>query len=86
MPLEYSGEVLFCFTRKTAERDSAGDIRGTVGILAAGIDQVDSFLAHRKAGFGGYPVVDDGAVAAIAGDGVEAVIGKPFPQFPLAAQ
>ena len=57
--------------RRRADGDGAGDVGGAVAILRAGIDQVERVRRDPPRGLRRHAVVDDGAVRAGAGDGVE---------------
>jgi hypothetical protein len=59
------------FVRHGADRDSTGNIRGTVDILAAGIDQEHRAIGDGQVAFGGDAIVHDRGMLARAGDGVE---------------
>ncbi len=71
MAFQHQGVALAHLRRRLADGDGAGDVGGAVQVLGPGIDQQQAArlgLADLRAG---RPVVDDGAVGAGAGDGVE---------------
>ena len=59
-----------------AEPYGAGDVGGAVQILSARVKQEHAFGAHGGAGGGLGGVVDDSAVALVAGDGAKRLIGE----------
>ncbi len=54
-----------------SEGDGAGDVGGAAVVRCAAVEEQQSAGLQRYVGFGGGLVVDDGAVGAIAGNGVE---------------
>src|SRR5262245_55429256 len=83
MALEHAGEAIAHLVRWRTDGDGAGDVRGAIEILRAGIDQVELARLDPAIGGLGDAVVDDGAVGAGAGDAVEAEI---LEQLVLAAE
>src|SRR5262249_53802391 len=69
MALEHAGEAFAHLRARLADRDGAGDVGGTVLILAAGIDQEQLARLDRAVGLTGDAVMDNGAVRPRARDG-----------------
>ena len=77
MSLEDVGVVAFGLRGNlAAEPYGAGDVGGAIEILPARVEQEHAFGAHGGAGGGLGGVVDDSAVALVAGDGAERLIGE----------
>ena len=71
VPLQNQGIIFFLFLRQRAEGNGAGDVRGAVQILGARIEQKEAFGFQRDVCFRRSLIVHDGAVRAIACDGIE---------------
>ena len=69
--LEHQRELAAHLAGRLAHRQGAGDVRCAVLVLGAGIQQEQFALAQQPVGIAVHPVMDDRAVRAGAGDGVE---------------
>ncbi len=70
--LEHESVMAAHLGRGRADGDGARDVGGAVGILAAGIDEIERVAGEAERGRAHRPVMHDGAVRPHAGDGVEA--------------
>src|SRR5262249_60351942 len=69
MALEHAGEAVAHFGGRFADRDGAGNVRGAVLVLAAGIDQKQLARRNDAIALGRDAIMDDRAVGTGAGDG-----------------
>ena len=82
-PLEHQGEAGAGLRRRSPDRHCAGDVRCSVKILAAGVDQQQVTLGDAPVAGGRDRVVNQRAVRAGRGDGSEAAAPEkagPFPE------
>ena len=76
MALQHAGEAILHLGRRLADGDCAGDVRGAVEILRAGIDQIEFALLQGAVGRLGGPVMHDGSVGPGAGNGVKTEVAE----------
>ena len=76
MTLEHQREHPLLLLTHRAEGDGAGHIGGTLPVVGAGVQQQQSLRVQGHVRLRRGIVVDDGAVGAVAGDGVKAQIQK----------
>ena len=85
MPLEHQRKALAHLVRRLADGDRARDVGGAVEILRAAVDEEQLARPQLAVGRLADAIVDDGAVGAAAGDGVERnlaqLIGGPAEAF-----
>src|SRR5262249_32233704 len=67
--LEHAAETVAHFGGRFADRDGAGNVRGAVLVLAAGIDQKQLTRRNDAIALGRDAIMDDRAVGTGAGDG-----------------
>ena len=70
---QYTGEILFHLLRRLSKGDRAGDIRRTVQILRAGIDQKQSFRFQGCVRLRRSGVMNDRSMLGVAADRAEAI-------------